>query len=124
MKSAACKHGIKERVAKSGRRAEERRRLARKAADSRLGALHFPAQFRRTEKRKYTRVVMTVILHAMTTAHDFFHEVRIDRRALADTEKTCACVVAVQNIENLRCHDRVRPIIERQTDFIPPDGGD
>ena len=64
-------------------------------------------------------MALAVVLDRMAAAHDFAAEVRIAQCLVADAKEAGPGAVAIENVEHLRRHERIRSVVDRQCDLAP-----
>lgn len=110
-------NGIEKRAAQPHRGAEEAGSVAGDIGDPLLRVPEFSIKRGRTVRGEGERVRVAVILHPMPTANNLAQQCRICASAPADTEKGCLGALCIQQVEDGRGDQRVRPVVEGERDL-------
>lgn len=111
-----CEKRIQKRIAQSGRRAKESRRLSRYCRYLLLRTLDLFRHGSWTEDTEMIEMAVAVIFDRVTAAYRVADERRVSRDTFADTEERCLCAVFVQHVQHAGSHFRVGPIIDCHSD--------
>ena len=107
----------------SRRRAKKRGRTSGDGGERVLRGLYLVREPCDAEKGKTVAMVLCMVLHCVSAAHDVPAQLRIARRFFADAKKSSVRSVTIQDIQHLRRDVGIGAIVDGERDFVVCRGG-